>query len=57
MNDRPAILDRDVQNHIGRRLKTMYDALYVRDAEGDRAMSQRIRRLAARLVTKDVTEG
>jgi hypothetical protein len=51
------MLDRYVQNHIGRRLKTMYDTLYVRDAETERAMAERLGRLAAKLRTRDVKAG
>ncbi len=43
------MLDRHVQNHLGRKLKSLYDSLYVRDMQPDRDAALRLRRLMARL--------
>jgi hypothetical protein len=51
------MLDRQIQNHIGRHLKTMYDVLYVRDAAAEHAMAERLRRLAVKLRTRDAKAG
>lgn len=43
------MLDRHVQNHLGRKLKTLYESLYVRDAPQDRDAARRLRDLTAKL--------